>query len=105
MKIARTASRSRLDLLVAFAVVALSSTLAGSADAPPKEAPPKDSPTKGVPTSYAPVVVKEDFQATKSRMAGDKPKVMKRQLDLLTQRYDLTDRPAQGVTMARGKPV
>src|SRR5262249_23463679 len=29
---------------------------------------------------------------------------MKRQLDLLTQRYDLTNRPAK-VTMSRGKPL
>jgi cytochrome c peroxidase len=116
LKTPRTASRSRLGAIATLSVVALFATLARSADAPakdaaptkdapPKEVPSKDAPTKGVPTSYAPVVIKEDFQTTKSRMAGDKPKVMRRQLDLLNARYDLADRPAQGVTMARGKPV
>jgi cytochrome c peroxidase len=95
LKSPRTASRSRLGAIATLSMVALCSTLARSADAP----------TKGVPTSYAPVDIKEDFQATKSRMAADKQKIMKRQLDLLNERYDLTDRPAQGVTMARGKPV
>ncbi|HUG22398.1 MAG TPA: hypothetical protein VMN83_07715, partial [Albitalea sp.] len=35
----------------------------------------------------------------------EKPGFAKRQQDLLAQRYDLSDRPAPGVTMARGKPV
>ena len=30
---------------------------------------------------------------------------MKRQMDLLKERYDLANRPAKGVTMSRGKPV
>jgi cytochrome c peroxidase len=30
---------------------------------------------------------------------------MKRQMDLLTARYDLGDRPVAGVTMSRGKPI
>src|SRR5579883_3172356 len=30
---------------------------------------------------------------------------MKRQMDLLAERYDLSDRPASGVTMSRGKAV
>ena len=57
------------------------------------------------PSSYAPVDIKEDFQTTLKRMKADKPKVMKRQMDLLDERYDLGDRPAKGVTMFRGKPV
>ena len=28
-----------------------------------------------------------------------------RQMDLLNERYDLSDHPAQGVTMSRGKPI
>jgi len=38
-----------------------------------------------------------------ARMAAAKPEIMKRHMALLEQRYDLTDRPAGGVTMSRGK--
>ena len=38
-------------------------------------------------------------------MEKAKPKVMKRQMKLLEERYDLSDRAASGVTMPRGKPV
>jgi cytochrome c peroxidase len=57
------------------------------------------------PTSYLPVVPTEDFATTKSRMIADKPKVEERQKNLLEGRYDLSDRPAKGVTMSRGKAV
>ena len=40
-----------------------------------------------------------------TRMGGAKAPIMKRQMDLLSARYDLSDRPAAGVTMSRGKPV
>jgi cytochrome c peroxidase len=40
-----------------------------------------------------------------ARMKAAKAEVMKRQMDLLSTRYDLSNRPAQGVTMPRGKPV
>ncbi len=55
-------------------------------------------------TSYLPVD-RDDFPATFARMKADKPAIMKRQLDLLQERYDLSDRPAHGVTMTRGKAV
>ncbi|MGZ8095669.1 MAG: cytochrome B6 [Methylosarcina sp.] len=57
------------------------------------------------PSSYLPVVIKEDFQTTLDRMKGKKSDFMDRQEELLGERYDLSDRPAQGVTMAAGKPV
>jgi len=38
-------------------------------------------------------------------MEAAKPEIMKRQLGLLRDRYDLSDRPAVGVTMSRGKPI
>ena len=57
------------------------------------------------PSSYAPVVIQEDFETTMARMKAAKPAVMKRQMDLLAERYDLSDSPAEGVTMSRGKPV
>jgi cytochrome c peroxidase len=56
-------------------------------------------------SSYAPVDVKEDFAAIMARMKAAKAEVQKRQADLLAERYDLTDRAAAGVTMARGKAV
>ena len=57
------------------------------------------------PSSYAPVVIQEDFATTMSRMTAAKPEIMKRQAALLEQRYDLSDRPAAGITMSRGKAV
>ena len=62
------------------------------------------SPLRGE-SSYSPVVIKESFEAIMARMKAAKPGVMKRQMDLLNERYDLSNRPASGVTMSRGKPV
>jgi cytochrome c peroxidase len=56
-------------------------------------------------SSYAPVDNKESFATVESRMKAAKAAVMKRQMDLLNQRYDLANRAAQGVTMSKGKPV
>ena len=56
-------------------------------------------------SSYAPVVITEDFDSVVQRMKAEKPQIMKRQMDLLNERYDLTDRPTDGVTMSRGKAV
>jgi cytochrome c peroxidase len=56
-------------------------------------------------TSYAPVAIHEDFAALMARMKAAKPEVMKRHMALLEARYDLSNRPAPGVTMSRGKPV
>lgn len=61
--------------------------------------------TKPKTSSYSPVVIKEDFETVLARMKAAKSEIMKRQMDLLEQRYDLSDRPAEGVTMSRGKPV
>ena len=57
------------------------------------------------PSSYAPVVAREPFEKTMTRMSAAKAAVMKRHMDLLGQRYDLADRPARGVTMSRGRAV
>lgn len=56
-------------------------------------------------SSYVPVVINEDFAKTMARMKAAKSEVMKRQLDLLNARYDLSDRPTHDVTMSRGKPL
>ncbi len=50
-------------------------------------------------SSYMPVVDKEDFSTTHDRMSAAKAEIMKRQMDLLAERYDLSNRPAQGVVM------
>jgi len=55
-------------------------------------------------TSYAPVQ-DEDFSTVMQKMSAAKPDIMRRQQDLLTERYDLSDRPLPGVTMDRTKPV
>ena len=62
------------------------------------------SPLRGE-SSYSTVVIKESFESIMARMKAAKPEVMKRQMDLLDERYDLSNRPAAGVTMSRGKPI
>jgi len=61
--------------------------------------------SKRMGSSYAPVDIKEDFATIMARMKGVKPEVTKRQMDVLSERYDLANRSAKDVTMSRGKPV
>lgn len=61
------------------------------------------SPKK--PSSYLPVVDTETFAATHDRMSAAKSAVMKKQMDLLAERYDLSNKPAAGVVMDRSKAV
>jgi cytochrome c peroxidase len=56
-------------------------------------------------SSYSPVDIQEPLEKTMARMKAAKADVMKRQMDLLQERYDLANRPATGVSMSRGKPV
>ena len=56
-------------------------------------------------SSYSPVVIQEDFATTMGRMSSAKAGIMQRQMALLEERYDLSNHPAAGVTMSRGKPV
>jgi cytochrome c peroxidase len=58
-----------------------------------------------VKNSYLPVDDKESFATVHGRMAAAKAGIMKRQMDLLEERYDLSDHPASGVVMDRTKPV
>jgi cytochrome c peroxidase len=78
-------------IALAFAAAALTPLAALSQEKPP--------------SSYMPVVEQEDFRTMMERMKAAKPGIMKRQADLLAQRYDLSNRPAKGVTMFRGKAV
>jgi cytochrome c peroxidase len=45
------------------------------------------------------------FDAVMEKMKAAKPAILKKHHDLLKERYDLADKPADGVTMARKKPV
>ena len=68
----------------------------------------EDSPRTPAPaqkSSYLPVVDKESFSTVRNRMSEAKPGIMKRQMDLLAERYDLSNRPAKGTVMDRSKPL
>src|SRR5215831_12727623 len=56
-------------------------------------------------SSYMPVDITESFSSLMARLSAAKPGVEQEHNTLLNERYDLSDRPAQGVTMDRNKPV
>jgi len=56
-------------------------------------------------SSYLPVAIGESFPALMARMKAAKPEIEKRHADELNRRYDLSNRPAKGVTMSRGKAL
>ena len=82
----------KTKILLALALVLPPAVYFSAAAEPPK-------------SSYAPVVGKEPFSETMARMKADKDAVIKKQMDLLQQRYDLRNDPAPGATMSGGKPV
>jgi cytochrome c peroxidase len=47
----------------------------------------------------------EEFNAMVKELQSRQPEFAKRHQKLLAERYDLSDRPAKGVNMSRGKPV
>src|SRR6202022_218945 len=55
-------------------------------------------------TSYMKVDITDPFSAIMARMTAAKPGIEKEHTELLNERYDLSDRPAQA-TMSRGKPL
>lgn len=63
-----------------------------------RKAPPPAS-------SYMPVVETETFDTRVREKVAEKAAYEKRQADLLQARYDLSDRPTEGVTMSRGKAI
>jgi len=56
-------------------------------------------------TSYMKLDITESFASIMARMKSAKPAIEKRQSDLLSERYDLSNRPASGLTMERDKPL
>ena len=56
-------------------------------------------------TSYQPIAIDQPFAARMAQDVADKPGVEREHQALLDERYDLSDRVAQGVTMEHGKPL
>lgn len=56
-------------------------------------------------TSYLPVAHDKPFKQIYKEFSAKKPQMIERQRALLERRYDLSDRPAKGVSMSGGKPV
>jgi hypothetical protein len=56
-------------------------------------------------TSYMPIDIIEPFSSIFARLSAQKPEVTRVHMNLLNERYDLSNRPAAGVTMDRNKPV
>ena len=56
-------------------------------------------------SSYMPVDITESFASIFARMTAAKPGIEQAHTAVLNERYDLSDRPAQGVTMDRGKSL
>ncbi len=56
-------------------------------------------------TSYAPVSLEEGFDSVVARMTKAKPAIETTHRKLLEERYDLSDQPASGSKMSRGKSV
>src|ERR1700688_257262 len=56
-------------------------------------------------TSYQPVAIDQPFAARKAHDVAAKPGVEREHQALLDERYDLSDHPAQGVTLEHGKPL
>ena len=67
--------------------------------------PPTAGDSKSPPNSYMQVTDTESFSTVRKKLGDAKQQVEKEHMDLLNDRYDLSDRPAKGVTMSRGKLV
>src|SRR3989339_1400001 len=96
-------------LLVMFATMLITLGLTyAQEEKPGKEGKPVKiviQKKKTVKTSYAPVTITESFEDMMARMKAAKPEVMKRHMDLLNERYDLSDNPAKDIAMSRGKSI
>src|SRR5690606_15585734 len=82
----------------AFALTSSEAQRAGQGE------PPGAQPAAAA-TSYAPVALERPFEEVFEEMSAGKDAIMARARALLEERYDLSDRPVEGVTMSRGKPV
>jgi cytochrome c peroxidase len=87
-----------LSLAVALATIALA-----SAHAEPGARFKTDK--EGIVTSYRKMVPDEDFETIRKKDEADKPVAMKRQRELLEERYDLADRPSKVMMSGNRKHV
>jgi len=85
---------------MAGAAVALSLTIVLSI-----KAQDKGTVTVPVKSSYQFPVAEEDFASFFKTISADKPGVRARQMNVLNERYDLSDHPDPNAKMSRGKPV
>ncbi len=69
-----------------------------------QEAEAADIPLRGE-TSYLPISQEDAIKEIAEKMRAQKPEIEARHQALLESRYDMSNRPAQGVTMSRGKAV
>src|ERR1700736_4032612 len=63
------------------------------------------TPSVPVKSSYQFPVAEEDFSSFFKRISADKLEVQNRQMHVLNERYDLSDRSDPNAKMSRGKPV
>jgi len=56
-------------------------------------------------SSYMPVAIEENFASIMARLKKEKPAFKRLQINLLKKRYDLSNHPAKGITMSKGKPI
>src|SRR5437660_618582 len=88
---------SRRKIVASVFILLDVGALTGTLLARQQQAPPR--------SSYQFPVAEESFRTVFARVTAAKADVMARQMALLNSRYDLSDRPAAGVTMSRGKPI
>jgi cytochrome c peroxidase len=105
-------SRARIGVLLLLSVLILKFGDAGAQQAPPpaeqnpylKGSEGYDKGPRGL-TSYMPIAIDQPFSARMAQDVAAKPGVEREHHALLEERYDLSDHPAQGVTMEHGKPL
>lgn len=83
---------SRLKLIVIFAFIAVAAVVFGFSAF--------NAGTASVKADSG-----DDFETTMAKMKAAKAAIMKRQADLLNERYDLSNRPSKNAKMSRGKPL
>jgi cytochrome c peroxidase len=88
----------------AVILLALLSAVVVTAEEEPSAPAPGSAAPRGK-TSFLPVDRTEPFEQVVARMRAEKAAVEGRQAAHLAERYDLSDRRAEGVTMSRGKAV
>lgn len=105
-------SGGSIRLLACVAGVALVYMLSPQGrEAPGQEAPANPAEVKTVQARAVAALANlaaepgDEFGQVMAKMKAAKAEVEKRQTDLLKARYDLSDRPAKGITMTRSKPI